>query len=191
MSLLTDRFGEALTLAERAHRAQTRKCTDIPYVAHLLAVAAIVLEYGGDEDQAIAALLHDVVEDQGGAEMAGKVRARFGDRVAEIVLACTDTDTLPKPPWRARKEAWVAAIETEREDALIVTMADKLHNATAIIEDHRQIGDAIWDRFNGGREGTLWYYRALSDALGRRRPGALADRLERTVTELESAAATR
>jgi (p)ppGpp synthase/HD superfamily hydrolase len=191
MSLLTDRFGEALRFAEVAHRAQTRKGTEIPYVAHLMAVAAIVLEYGGDEDQAIAALLHDVVEDQGGAEVARVVRTRFGDRVADIVLACTDADTLPKPAWRARKEAYIAAIETEPEDALLVTMADKLHNATAVIEDHRALGDAIWARFNGGREGTLWYYRALSDALAHRKPGALADRLERTVACLERAAATR
>ena len=188
MSLLTDRFGEALTFAERAHRTQTRKGTDIPYVSHLMAVAAVVLEHGGDEDQAIAALLHDVVEDQGGAAIAREIRVRFNDRVADIVLACTDTDAVPKPPWRARKEAYIASVETKHADALLVTLADKLHNAIAILEDHRRIGDAIWSRFTGGRDGTLWYYRALAAALARRRPGPLADRLLRTVAELEAAA---
>lgn len=188
-SLLTDRFGDALTFAERAHRTQTRKGTDIPYVSHLMAVAGLVLEYGGDEDQAIAALLHDVVEDQGGAAIAHEIRARFNDRVADIVLACTDTDTVPKPPWRARKQAYIASVENKHPDALLVTMADKLHNATTILEDHREIGDAIWSRFTGGRDGTVWYYRELTNALARRRPGAIADRLERTVAALEVAAA--
>jgi hypothetical protein len=142
--LLTDRFGEALVYAERAHRAQTRKGTTIPYVAHLLAVASLVLEHGGGEDQAIAALLHDVVEDQGGAAAAAEIRARFGDRVADIVLACTDTEATPKPPWRARKEAYVASVAGKSDDAILVTAADKLHNASAILEDYRVLGEALW-----------------------------------------------
>ncbi len=186
--MLSDRFSEALRFAEAAHRAQRRKGTDIPYVAHLLAVAGLVLENGGDEDQAIAGLLHDAVEDQGGAAMAEAIRARFGDRVAGIVLACTDADTLPKPPWRARKEAYLRALATKREDALIVVAADKVHNATAILEDHRALGEAIWSRFNGGREGTLWYYRSLAEALAARLPGPLSARLARIVADLEAAA---
>jgi (p)ppGpp synthase/HD superfamily hydrolase len=130
----------------------------------------------------------DVVEDQGGAAIAREIRVRFNDRVADIVLACTDTDAVPKPPWRARKEAYIASVETKPADTLLVTLADKLHNATAILEDHLRIGDAIWSRFTGGRDGTLWYYRALADALARRHPGPLADRLLRTVAELEAAA---
>ena len=186
--LLTDRFGEALTFAEQTHRRQLRKGTAIPYVSHLLAVAALVLEHGGDEDQAIAALLHDSVEDQGGAPVAKQIRERFGERVAAMVLACTDADTLPKPPWRARKEDYLAALGNKPEEALLVVLADKLHNATAILEDHREIGDAVWVRFNGGRDGTLWYYRALADALTDLVPGRLAARLERTVAALETAA---
>lgn len=186
---LTDRFGAALSFAERAHRAQTRKGSAIPYVAHLLAVASLVLEHGGDEDEAIAALLHDVVEDQGGPAAAAEVRARFGDRVAQIVLECTDADVVPKPPWRARKEAFLASIATTSDEAVLVTAADKLHNAISVLEDHRAIGDGLWTRFAGGREGTLWYYRAVADALARRKPGALTDRLERTVSDLEAAAA--
>lgn len=186
--MLTDRFSDALRFSETAHRDQRRKGTDIPYIAHLLSVAGLVLEHGGDEDQAIAALLHDAVEDQGGAEMARAIHDRFGDRVADIVLACTDADTIPKPPWRARKEAYLQALITKREDALLVVAADKLHNATAILEDHRLVGAAIWDRFNGGRDGTVWYYRELSAAIGKRFPGAISDRLARAVNELAEAA---
>jgi (p)ppGpp synthase/HD superfamily hydrolase len=187
--LLTDRFGEALVYAERAHRAQTRKGTTIPYVAHLLAVASLVLEHGGGEDQAIAALLHDVVEDQGGAAAAAEIRARFGDRVADIVLACTDTEATPKPPWRARKEAYVASVAGKSDDAILVTAADKLHNASAILEDYRVLGEALWPRFTGGRDGTLWYYRALADAIAARSSGRLSLRLARAVEDLEAVAA--
>jgi (p)ppGpp synthase/HD superfamily hydrolase len=188
--LLTDRFGEALAFAERAHRSQTRKGTTIPYVAHLLAVAALVLEYGGDEDQAVAALLHDVVEDQGGSAMAAEVRSRFDDRIADIVLACGDADAIPKPPWRERKQAYLASVPRKSPDAILVTMADKLHNVTTIIEDHREVGDAVWSRFTGGCDSTLWYYRSLADALAERQPGPLADRLRRTVAALEASAAS-
>jgi (p)ppGpp synthase/HD superfamily hydrolase len=181
---LTDRFGEALVFAEKAHREQVRKETDIPYVAHLLAVASIVLEHGGDEDQAIAALLHDAVEDQGGDAMGLEIRDRFGERVYSIVMACTDATVIPKPPWRARKEAYIAAVPGKRAEALLVAMADKLHNAHAILEDHRRIGDAIWDRFNGGHEGTVWYYRSLADAFASLAPGDLADRLKRAADEM-------
>jgi (p)ppGpp synthase/HD superfamily hydrolase len=187
--LLTDRFGEALAFAERAHRAQVRKGTTIPYVAHLLAVASLVLEHGGGEDQAIAALLPDVVGDQGGAAAAAEIRARFGDRVADIVLACTDTEATPKPPWRARKEAYVASVAGKTDDAILVTACDKLHNATAILEDYRVLGEALWPRFTGGREGTLWSHRALADAIAARSSGRLSLRLARAVEDLEAVAA--
>lgn len=186
MTVLSDRFGAALMFAERSHRQQTRKGSGIPYIAHLLAVTALVLEYGGTEDQAIAALLHDAVEDQGGLEMAEEIRHRFGDAVAAIVCACTDSVVTPKPPWRARKEAYLAGIPAKPSAAILVILADKTHNATAIAEDRRVVGAAIWDRFTGGRTGTLWYYRALADALAARAPGPLADRLQRVVAELEA-----
>jgi len=188
--MLSDRFGDALKFAEAAHRTQRRKGTDIPYVAHLLAVAAIALEHGGDEDQAIAALLHDAVEDQGGRAMEARLRAGFGDRVADIVMHCTDAEVVPKPPWRARKEAYVAGLAHTPPEALLVSMADKLHNAQSILADHAEIGEDLWARFKGGRDGTLWYYRALSDAYAARAPqGAtarLAARLAATVAELEA-----
>lgn len=185
---LTDRFGEALMFAEAAHRDQRRKGTEIPYVSHLMAVCSLVLEHGGDEDQAVAALLHDAIEDQGGPEMEARIQEKFGERVAKIVRACTDADTEPKPPWRERKEAYLAALPHKPDDALLVSMADKLHNATAILEDHREIGDALWDRFKGGKAGTLWYYERLVEVFLERMPGPLCNRLQRTVAELQEAA---
>jgi len=182
--MLSDRFGEALAFAERAHREQRRKGTDIPYVAHLLAVASIVLEHGGDEDQAIAALLHDAVEDQGGDEMAQRIEEFFGSRVRAIVLACTDATVIPKPPWRERKEQYIASVGQKPSEAWLVSMADKLHNAHSILEDYRRIGDDIWSRFNGGHEGTVWYYQSLAETFQTLVPGPLADRLNLAVQDL-------
>jgi GTP pyrophosphokinase len=162
---LSTRFEEALVLATCLHADQTRKGTAIPYISHLLAVTAIVLEHGGNEDEAIAALLHDSIEDQGGAATREEIRRQFGDRVVEIVDGCTDTDVMPKPPWRERKEAYLAHIIEATGSVRLVSAADKLHNARAILEDYRIIGEALWNRFNGGKEGTLWYYRSAVDAL--------------------------
>jgi GTP pyrophosphokinase len=186
---LGPRFSDALAFANEVHGAQLRKGTTIPYIAHLLAVAALVIEAGGSEDAAMAALLHDAVEDQGGRAMLDRIHARFGAEVAEIVEACTDADVAPKPPWRERKEAYVAAIPHKSKDALLVSLADKVHNAGAILNDYREIGEPLWSRFNGGRAGTLWYYRALADALRGRTPTALWQRLEDAVVALEARSA--
>lgn len=182
------RFSAALAFASETHGSQRRKGTAIPYIAHLLAVAALVIEAGGDEDAAIAALLHDAVEDQGGAPMLQQIRERYGDEVAFIVDACSDTDVDPKPEWRQRKEAYVASITVKSEKARLVSLADKVHNAASILHDHQEIGDAVWDRFTGGRDGTLWYYRALTAAFCDRSPKALWQRLDDTVCALEIAA---
>ena len=179
-------FSAALAFAAEIHGAQRRKGTNIPYIGHLLAVSALVIEAGGDEDAAIAALLHDAVEDQGGQPMLTHIRDRYGDVVADIVNACTDADVTPKPPWRARKEAYVAAIPHKSDKALLVSLADKVHNASAILSDYTQIGEVLWVRFTGGREGTLWYYRALTDAFRDRTPRVLWQRLEDTVSAIES-----
>lgn len=189
--MLGERFNEALVYAATAHREQWRKGTDIPYVSHLLGVCSLVLEYGGDEDQAIAALLHDAVEDQGGAARLADIRSRFGDRVAEIVDACTDADTQPKPPWRERKECYIAGLAEHDPEVWLVSCADKLYNARAILRDYRQIGEALWARFRGGRKGTLWYYRALADEFGRLSVGPIADALEEVVATLETCAAQK
>lgn len=185
---LTNRFDDALVFARVLHAAQVRKGTTIPYVAHLLAVASIVLEHGGTEDEAMAALLHDAVEDQGGAPTLVEIRDRFGSAVAAIVAGCTDANTVPKPEWRARKEAYVAHIAGASASVRLVSAADKLRNARAIVSDHREIGSSVWSRFNVGPTDIRWYYRALTDAFTKAGETALTRELTRTVIELERAA---
>jgi hypothetical protein len=190
-----DRFGEALGFACRLHRPQTRKKTSTPYVSHVLAVASLVLEYGGSEDEAIAALLHDAMEDQGGQKIGDEIRNRFGDAVYEIVKGCSDAivdDRSEKAPWRERKEAYVKHVAGSGPSTKLVSAADKLHNARATLADVRAIGVEVWSRFNATREDTLWYYRALVDAFRTgvdaskipKRTEHLIDELARTVDAL-------
>ncbi len=179
----TERFEDAFLYAARLHRDQTRKGTGVPYVTHLLAVAAIVGENGGTEDEIIAALLHDAPEDAGGEARLDEIRARYGDAVADIVAGCTDTYEDPKPPWRARKEAYLDHLAGASAPVRLVSAADKLHNARSVLADYRTLGEDLWGRFNGGRDGTLWYYRAFADALSG--DGPVADELDRVVAELE------
>lgn len=186
--MLTERFDDALAFAARTHREQRRKGTAIPYVAHLLGVASIALELGADENQAIAALLHDAVEDQGGLAMLAIIRARYGDSVANMVYDCTDAEIEPKPPWRERKVAYVASLAVKPAASLLVSLADKTHNARAIVDDLAVLGPAVWQRFTGRREGTLWYYDALAGAFQQHLPGQGADRLAHIVTAMHHAA---
>jgi len=190
MSKLTERFEKAVLLAIRLHSDQLRKGTDIPYASHLLAVASLVLEYGGDEDVAIAGLLHDAAEDQGGLQVLDRIREQFGDRVAEIVEACSDTFDVPKPPWQQRKEAYLKKISSKSDAARLVSAADKLHNCRAILSDYREFGESIWERFKGGRQGTLWYYRSLVTAFSQHGPARLAAELDQVVSALEGLAET-
>lgn len=184
-SRLGVRFAEALTLAFDLHAKQERKGSGVPYIAHLLAVTALVLENGGDEDQAIGALLHDAVEDQGGYQTLDLIQNRFGPRVAEIVRECSDAFSLPKPPWRVRKQAYLAHLEHANQDVLLVSLADKVHNARSILEDLRRDGELVWERFTGGKQGTLWYYRQLSSVFrGRAHPQLLLE-YERALAEIE------
>ncbi len=185
----TEKFEDALVYAARLHRDQTRKGTGVPYVTHLLAVAATVGENGGTEDEVIAALLHDAPEDAGGEERLAEIRGRFGGTVADIVAGCTDTYEDPKPPWRERKEAFLEHLAGAPPSVRLVSAADKLHNAGSVLADYRAVGEDLWARFNGGRDGTLWYYRAVADALAG--DGPVADELGRVVTELERAAGGR
>lgn len=182
---LTSRFDEALVYASELHRAQVRKGGTIPYLAHLLAVTAIVLEHGGTEEEAIAALLHDAVEDQGGPPTLEAIRTRFGEDVAAIVDGCTDATTVPKPPWRERKEAYLAYLVEASRSVRLVAAADKLQNVRAILADYQLEGEALWERFNGGREDTLWYYPAVAEVLRTVEATPLTKELERAVTELE------
>ncbi len=183
---LTSRFNGALEFAAVRHAGELRKGTEIPYVAHLLGTASIALEYGANEDEAIAALLHDAVED--GKATLAEIRARFGDAVADIVAGCSDTDVRPKPPWRERKEAYIAHLRNASASVRLVSAADKLHNARAILRDYREMGEALWERFNGGRDGTLWYYRALVNAFRAAGTSRLVEELDRVVSELERCA---
>lgn len=183
--ILGQRFEDALVYAAKLHARQVRKGSGVPYIAHLIGVASIALEYGADEDEAIAALLHDAIEDQGGAEAREEIRNRFGNRVAGIVEGCTDSDVQPKPPWRERKGAYIAHIKDASPSVHLVSCSDKLHNARTILKDFRIHGDALWERFKGGKEGTLWYYRALSDSFRTVYPTPLSEELEWVVAELE------
>jgi GTP pyrophosphokinase len=179
------RFSEALEYAAKKHAAQLRKGTRIPYVSHVMAAASLVLEHGGGEDEAIAALLHDIPEDCGGRADLDEIRRRFGGAVARIVEGCTDTFEKPKPPWRRRKEAYLAHLATASKSVLLVSAADKVHNARSILSDYREQGEKLWERFNAGREGQLWYYRELVKAFRSRGSSPLVDELDRVVTELE------
>jgi (p)ppGpp synthase/HD superfamily hydrolase len=183
---LGPRFQRAFGFAAEKHAGQTRKASTIPYLAHLMGVASLVLEFGGDEDMAIAALLHDVVEDCGGAPMLKEVRRRFGVRVAKIVDGCTDSDTEPKPPWRERKETYLRHLKSADVETRLVSAADKLNNVRSILSDYREVGESIWARFNGGRDGNLWYYRALLQEFLRRKPNRLVRELELAVRDLEA-----
>ena len=182
------KFEEALPYAARLHRDQTRKGSDTPYVTHLLAVAAIVGENGGTEDETVAALLHDAPEDRGGRELLEDIRERFGDVVARIVDGCTDTYENPKPAWQPRKEAYVAHVAQAPPSVQLVSAADKLHNARSILADLRALGDELWDRFTGGKDGTLWYYRALVEAYAKNGANPVVEELDRVVREIEALA---
>ncbi len=189
---LTQRFDQALLYATAVHAGQTRKATDIPYISHLLGVAAIALEHGANEDEAISALLHDAVEDAGGVGRLADIRGRFGDTVAEIVDGCTDTDQDPKPPWRARKEAYIAHLDQATPATRLVSCSDKLYNSRSIVADLRALGEVTWKKFNGGKEGTLWYYRGLVEAFSKgATPTRLLDEFRRVVEEIERLAAVK
>jgi (p)ppGpp synthase/HD superfamily hydrolase len=187
---LTERFDRALLYATHVHGGQARKGTSTPYVAHLLAVAATVLEYGGSEDMAIAGLLHDAVEDQGGDARLDDIRNRFGDRVADVVRACSDSTAAnePKEDWRLRKTRYLEHLNTVDEETLLVSLSDKIHNARSILRDLRkpEIGTSIWQRFKPTKAETLWYYRELAEVFQRRLRGQLANELAEIVSVLES-----
>ena len=184
---LGPRLQRAFRYAAEKHAGQTRKQTAVPYLSHLMAVASLVLEAGGDEDMAMAALLHDVVEDCGGMPRLREVRKQFGPRVAKIVEGCTDSFVEPKPEWLERKKNYLREVKHADAETRLVSAADKLHNVRTILADYRQDGESVWKRFSGKKEGTLWYYRALSDEYRRRDPNRITRELEIAVTELERA----
>jgi (p)ppGpp synthase/HD superfamily hydrolase len=184
---LSPRFDEALGYASNLHRTQTRKGGDTPYVGHLLSVASLVIEGGGTETQAIAGLLHDAVEDQGGAPVLAEIREKFGDDVAVIVAECSDTDEVPKPPWKPRKERYIAHLATASGATVLVSLADKLDNARAILRDYRDLEDELWARFSEhDPHEHLWYYESLLAVFKARNSSWLVDELERVLIELRN-----
>jgi (p)ppGpp synthase/HD superfamily hydrolase len=191
-AVLTDRFDRALLYATHVHGGQVRKATFIPYIAHLLAVAATVLEYNASEDMAIAGLLHDAVEDQGGEPRLSDIRNRFGDRVADIVRSCSDTVVNTsagqhKEDWHTRKTRYHEHLGLVDQETLLVSLSDKVHNARSILRDLRKpkIGEAVWGRFRNSKKDTLWNYRELAKAFMKHLPGQLANELSDIVDELE------
>lgn len=184
--MTSDRLNQGFALACQLHAGQKKKGSNTAYLGHLLGVASIVIEFGGDEDQVIAALLHDAVEDQGGMETLETIQKEFGNRVATIVLACSDTAESPKPPWKGRKEAYLSHLADASADVLLVSAADKLYNARSIIQDYHLVGDDVWERFNGGKEGTVWYFRSLAETFQRIAPAPIAAEVGRVVRELEA-----
>ena len=181
------RLQRAFRYAAEKHAGQTRKQTAVPYLSHLMAVASLVLEAGGDEDMAIAALLHDVVEDCGGMPRLREIRKQFGPRVAKIVEGCTDSFGEPKREWAERKKDYLRELKHADVETRLVSASDKLHNVRTILADYRLDGEDIWKRFSGKKEGTLWYYRALSDEYRRREPNRITRELDLAVAELERA----
>jgi len=189
---ISEKFEEALVYATQAHGNQMRKKTGIPFVAHILGVTAIALEYGASETEAISALLHDTVEDCGGADRLRDIREKFGDDVAGIVDGCTDTYETPKPPWLERKRAYIEHLKDSDSPTRLVSASDKLHNTRAILAELRRHGTDVFDRFGGKKDGTLWYYRTLVTAF--REHGNHTDligELDRVVTEIEKLAGVR
>lgn len=183
--MLSSRFTNAFAFAAELHATQVRKGTAVPYIAHLMAVASLALEHGATEDEAIAALLHDAIEDQGGAVTREAIRSRFGNTVTAIVDGCSDADTIPKPPWRARKQAYIDHLAIASPSVRLVSACDKLHNCRSILTDYRIYGDALWERFKGGKDGTLWYYHSLVQTFQQFGLTPLINELAQVVSELE------
>lgn len=181
---LSTRFELALVYATQLHAKQVRKGSSVPYISHLLSVAALVLEDGGDEDEAIAALLHDAVEDQGGKPTREAIRQRFGEKVAAIVDGCTESDTLPKPPWQERKTLYLEQLRHATPAVRRVSLADKLHNARCLLAQWRQKGDDIWVNFSHGKEGASWFYKTLAQVYRETGSDSMTEELERVVLEL-------
>jgi (p)ppGpp synthase/HD superfamily hydrolase len=180
----------ALGYAARLHSRQVRKRTERPYIGHLLGVTSIVIEYGGDEDMAIAALLHDAVEDRGGMPRLHEIRKKFGKRVAQIVDGCTDSYGEPKLPWMERKRAYIARVSREPDEVRLVSAADKLSNAREVLHDFLVHGESVFERFAGKKAGTLWYYRALVREFRKAGSNPLVEDFARVVSELESVVRT-
>lgn len=181
---LTDKFESALVYATRLHANQTRKISGVPYISHLLSVAALVIEAGGTEEQAIAALLHDSIEDQGGKPTREEIRQQFGETVVAIIDGCTEWDTPPKPPWQERKTRYLDKLRHASPSVRLVSLADKLHNARSLLADWRQHGDVIWTEFSSGKDKTLWFYQSLVKVYQQTDTDWMTQELQQVVSQL-------
>jgi len=186
--LLSDRYLTAFTKAFTLHGEQLRKASQTPYISHLLSVSALVLENGGSEDQAIAALLHDAVEDAGGMATLNEIREEFGDYVAELVDGCTDSYTQPKDDWKPRKVAYLEKLKNASDDVVLISLADKVHNARSILRDLHLSGNSTWDKFKGKKAGTLWYYNELAKIFENAPYPTLKNELRNLVDEIDTLA---
>ncbi|CEJ48081.1 HD domain-containing protein [Umezakia ovalisporum] len=181
---LTAKFESALVYATRLHANQTRKTGGVPYIAHLLSVTALVLEAGGTEEEAIASLLHDSIEDQGGKVIRKEINDLFGETVAEIIDGCTEWDTPPKPPWKQRKQRYLQNLHHASPSVRLVSLADKLHNARSLLADWQQYGNSIWGQFKAGKEGTLWFYQELLKVYTATGSDFMTDEFSRVINNL-------
>lgn len=181
---LTEKFESALVYATRLHADQKRKISGVPYISHLLSVAALVIEAGGTEEEAIAALLHDSIEDQGGKPTREDIRQQFGETVVAIIDGCTEWDTPPKPPWLERKTRYLDKLRHASPSVRLVSLADKLHNARSLLADWRQHGDVIWTEFSSGKDKTLWFYQSLVQVYHQTNADWMTQELEQVVSQL-------
>ncbi|MGB3651692.1 MAG: HD domain-containing protein [Rivularia sp. (in: cyanobacteria)] len=184
MAELTEKFAQALVYATQLHANQTRKVDKIPYISHLMSVSSLILEAGGSEDEAIAGLLHDAVEDQGGKATREEIRQKFGETVVEIVDGCTESDITPKPPWKERKVNYIENIRNASDSVKLVSLADKLHNARSLSIGYRNKGDELWNYFSGSKEDKLWFYGELLKIYQQGNINFMTVELERILQEL-------
>lgn len=184
MTKLTEKFEYALIYATRLHAQQVRKVTGVPYISHLLSVAALVLEDGGTEEEAIAALLHDALEDQNHPTLRQDIKQHFGDEVLTIVEGCTECDMFPKPPWCDRKLRYLEHLRDASVSVRRVALADKLHNARSLLADWQRLGDSIWQEFRQGKAGTLWFYNCLLEIFQEPSASVMRQELQEIIEQL-------
>lgn len=183
--ILTEKFELALVYATRLHAHQVRKVDGTPYIAHLLSVAALVIEAGGNEAEAIAALLHDSLEDQGGEQTQAEIRQQFGEEVLDIIKGCTESEEIPKPPWMERKQRYLHQLQTASPSVRLVSLADKLHNARSLLASLHKYGEEAWTYFKAGKASKIWFYQALLSIYRTTNQPWMVEELERVLLEIE------
>jgi len=184
LSVLSRKFESALAFANQVHAHQKRKDSGAPYFAHVIGVAALVLEDGGSEEEAIAALLHDTAEDQGGQAMLDEIAERFGKTIAQIVAECSDTLISPKPPWQARKENHINGLRTARPETIRIMLADKVYNSRNLLRSLQERGEIVWENFKGGRDGTIWYFQQMYAVFAETKSGYMLDEFARNIKRI-------